>query len=293
MKRRQFITRAGSTAFGIATVGATANTVTASRTVPLVSTREHFTDGGDLAAGRTATGYDTNGNVPGIDTACADDLTVFVHGWNKNGDDPEAEALAKFHEADTALGEAGYTGTLVGYTWDSDKGGGVDFGWGEAQAVAQSNGPKLANFVLDYARNCSGTLRFISHSLGAQVVFSALRTLNADSTWDANGYKLASVHLLGAAQDNEAPTTEWRDTYEALLYETELTFNYYSQEDDVLAWVYNTIEFDQALGETGAESGNTTPGNYSDYDATSQVGSNHSGYVSSLADEVVSDMASS
>ena len=61
----------------------------------------------------------------------------------------------------------------------------------------------------------------------------------------------------------------------------------------MLAWIYNTIEFDQALGETGAESGNTTPGNYSDYDATSQVGSNHSGYVSSLADEVVSDMASS
>lgn len=271
-------------------VGATASTVTASRTVPLVSTREHFTDGGDLAAGRTATGYGTSGNVPGIDTACAGDLTVFVHGWNKNGDDPEAEALAKFHEADTALGEAGYTGTLIGYTWDSDKGGGADFGWGEAQRIAQANGPKLARFALDYSRRCSGTLRFVSHSLGAQVVFSALRTLDADSTWDANGDRISSIHLLGAAQDNEAPTTGWRKTYDAIRFETRSTFNYYSQEDDVLAWVYNTIEFDQALGETGAESGNTVPNNYSDYNATSQVGSNHSGYVSSLADEMVSDM---
>ena len=292
MKRRQFLTRAGGTALGMTAVGATATTVTASRTVPLVSTREHFTDGGDPAAGRTATGYDTTGDVPGIDSGCAGDLTVFVHGWNKNGDDPENEALAKFHEADTALSEAGYTGSLIGYTWDSDKGGGADFGWGEAQEIAQANGPKLARFALEYLQDCSGTLRFVSHSLGAQVVFSALRTLDANSTWDANGYRISSVHLLGAAQDNEAPTTEWRDTYDAILYETESVFNYYSQEDDVLSWVYNTIEFDQALGETGAESGNTTPSNYSDYDATSQVGSDHSGYVSSLADEVVSDMTS-
>lgn len=290
MKRRQFLTRAGDTALGVAAVGATATAVTASRTVPMVSTREHFTDGGDLAAGRTATGYDTTGDVPGIDTVCAGELTVFVHGWNKNGDDPEAEALTKFQEADTALREAGHTGNLIGYTWDSDKGGGADFGWGEAQGIAQANGPKLAHFALDYARDCSGTLRFVSHSLGAQVVFSALRNLNADPTWDANGYRISSVHLLGAAQDNEAPTTEWRDTYDAIHFETDSTFNYYSQEDDVLAWIYNTIEFDQALGETGAESGNTVPSNYSDYDATSQVGSNHSGYVSSLADEVVSDM---
>ncbi len=289
MRRRTFIRRTGTVAASASVLGATAPAA-ASDVVPTISTREHFEDDGSLAAGHTATGYDTDGDVPGVDTACAGDVTVFIHGWDKNSDDPEAAAHEKIAHAANELFGAGYWGTVVGYTWDNDAGGGADFGWGEAQTVAQNNGPKLAQFALDYKVICGGTLRLVSHSLGAQVLFSALRTLDASAAWNDFGFRVDSVHLLGAAQDNEAPTTEWRATYDAVRTETVETVNYHSEADDVLQWIYNSFEFDQALGETGAEAGNTTSANYADFDATDQVGDDHSGYLTALSDEIVAHM---
>lgn len=184
----------------------------------------------------------------------------------------------------------GYGGTVVGYTWDNDAGGGADFGWGEAQTVARNNGAKLAQFALDFALACGTTVRFVSHSLGAQVVLGALRELDADPTWNDFGFRVWSVHLQGAAQDNEAPTMEWPATFDAVHTETTATFNYHSEADDVLQWIYNSFEFDQALGETGKEDGNTAPHNYTDFDATGRVGDDHSSYMTNLADEIVFHM---
>lgn len=291
IRRRQFLKRAGTT--GLATLGAASGTATATHSPPYVSTRDHFDDDANLVSWETTTSYDTSGNVPGVDAGCVDDLTVFIHGWDKksDSDDAEAQAYAKIKEAGHDLYANGYWGTHIGYTWDSDKGGGADYGWGEAQEIAQQNGPKLGRFLLDYKLACpSANVRLQSHSLGAQVLLSALRWLDSHSTWDYYGWRVETTHLMGAAQDNEAPTLEWPDTYYAILYETRATFNYYSEEDDTLEWIYNTFEFDQALGETGAESGNETPDNYTDFDATSQVGDDHSSYTENVSDEIVYHM---
>jgi len=258
--------------------------------VPLVSTRGHFDDDGNLKSGYGTFEYDTSGDVPGVDTGCVSDLTVFIHGWDKNSDNPEQAAHDKISQAQSELTAAGYAGTVVGYTWDNDVGGGVDYGWGEAQTVAQKNGVKLAQFLVDYKYQCpNSTVRLVSHSLGAQVLLSSLRSLNG-SWFTDNGYEVYSTHLLGAAQDNEAPTKESIDTYEAIRDVVTGAFNYHSHEDDVLQWVYNTIEFDQALGETGYEEGNTPAPNYTEFDGTSQVGDDHSGYLTNLSDEVVTHM---
>ncbi|MFC4549940.1 MULTISPECIES: hypothetical protein [Halorussus] len=291
--RRQFLKRTGATTAGLAAVAASAGTATA-YDVGLVSTRDHYTDdGSSLVSGETKYSYDTNGQVPGVDTGCVSDLTVFVHGWDKKSSESDAEAAAreKIRHARDSLVGAGYGGTVVGYTWDNDVGGGADYGWGEAQDVAQKNGLKLAQFAVDYKYACpNGRLRFVSHSLGAQVVLSSLRSLNATSWWHDNGHDVYSTHILGGAQDNEAPTQEWTDTYEAIRDAAVAAFNYHSHEDDVLQWIYNSFEADQALGETGYEDGNTPAPNYTEYDATSQVGNDHSGYLSNLSDEVVYHM---
>ncbi|MFC7080868.1 alpha/beta hydrolase [Halorussus caseinilyticus] len=286
--RRTFLKRSAVTTTGLAAVVGSTGTAAASD-VPLISTRDHFDDDGNLKSGYGTFEYDTSGDVPGVDTGCVGDLTVFIHGWDKKSSESDAEQAAhdKISHARDELTAAGYDGTVVGYTWDNDVGGGVDYGWGEAQNAAQGNGPKLAQFAVDLKYNCpSANVRFVSHSLGAQVLLSSLRSLNG-SWFTDNGYEVLTTHLLGAAQDNEAPTQEWPDTYNAISNVVTGAFNYYSEADDVLQWVYNTIEFDQALGETGAEDGNTPAPNYTDFDGTGQVGDNHSGYLTNLSDEIV------
>jgi len=287
--RRQFLKRSAVTTTGLAALVGSAGTAAASD-VPLVSTRGHFDDDGNLKSGYGTFEYDTSGDVPGVDTGCVSDLTVFIHGWDKNSDNPEQAAHDKISQAQSELTAAGYAGTVVGYTWDNDVGGGIDYGWGEAQSAAQGNGPKLAQFAVDLKYNCpDANVRFVSHSLGAQVLLSSLRSLNG-SWFTDNGHEVYSVHPLGAAQDNEAPTQEWMDTYDAISNVVTGAFNYHSHEDDVLQWIYNTFELDQALGETGYEDGNTPAPNYTEYDGTSQVGDDHGGYLTNLSDEIVYHM---
>lgn len=176
---------------------------------------------------------------------------------------------------------------MVGYTWDSDTGN----DWEAGESIAQGNGHALAHALVQIKGSCpSYPVRVVIHSLGAQVLLKALREVDGWSRWEDPGFEVTSTHFLGAAQDNEAPTFEWPETAYAIREETTATFNYVSEEDDTLEWIYNTYEFDQALGATGAESGNDTPCNYHDYDATSQVGDCHSCYLDTLGDEMVYHM---
>ncbi|ELZ91737.1 hypothetical protein C440_15524 [Haloferax mucosum ATCC BAA-1512] len=287
--RRRFLTATAAALSGASVFGAAPATAAS---VPYVSTRDHFDGNGNLTSGHTARGYDTSGDVPVVDTGRVSDLTVFVHGWDKNGSDPEQRALDKISKADAELTGSGYGGAVVGYTWDNDKGGGWDFGWDVSQGIAQQNGRKLAQFALDVKQSSPGTtLRFVSHSLGAQVIFSTLRTLDGRSAWTSSGYTIETMHPLGAATDNEVPgKEEGRATYDAIRNQAGVVHNYHNAADDVLQWVYNTIEFDQALGETGVESGDTPPANYTDHDVENQVGDDHSNYLNTVADDVVGDM---
>lgn len=282
--RRRLLRRTGGVTTGAAVLGGAAGGATAGG-MPVISTRGHYdTDTGELNDGYSHWDFETNGAVPGIDTGCVDDMTVFVHGWRND----ESEAHDKMHEAKDSLVGAGYSGTVCGYTWDSDTGN----DWGDGEQIAQGNGYALAHALVQFKENCPGSaVRVVIHSLGAQVLLKALRVLDGWSRWEDPGFRVTSTHLLGAAQDNEAPTDEWPDTARAIRQETTASFNYFSEEDDTLEWIYNTYEFDQALGETGAEAGNETPCNYHDYDATSQVGDCHSCYLDTLGDEMVYHMA--
>lgn len=273
MQRRAFLRTGGIAAASIGGVGLLTGSATAAG-VPMVSTRDHFDDDGKLTAGHTPYDYEADDIFGSL---ADDDMTLMVHGWRSSPD----EAVEKAEKADAVLTGQGYDGTVVGYSWDSDKGGGVDQGWGEAKTIAHKNGKKLAN-VLNYIKESNGSdLHLVTHSLGVQVALYALMNLRNWDGWQDNDRRLQSVHFLGAAQHDESVTPEWGyHRYNGIRYETGVTYNYHSRDDDVLEWIFKTWEVGAALGEIGADS--PTPDNYWDVDVTTYVGDDHRAYLDSV-----------
>lgn len=81
-------------------------------------------------------------------------------------------------------------------------------GWTTAKEIANENGPKLAQFILDYKDSCKQqqnsdvNISLIGHSLGSRVILSSLASLNDNAKWNEMNFNITSVHLLGAAVDN-------------------------------------------------------------------------------------------
>ena len=80
----------------------------------------------------------------------------------------------------------------MGFRYNNDK------AWEVAKDIAKSNGLKLAQFILDFKKDCPQTdVRLIAHSLGSRIVLSSLDALNENQEWNNNkNFAIASVHLL-------------------------------------------------------------------------------------------------
>jgi hypothetical protein len=231
---------------------------------PRVSTREHFDDDANLINGESAWSYDVEGGWPG--SWGEDTLTLFIHGWlNSN-----QEALDGGYETKLALKQEGYGGDAAVFTWDSDKGGGIDQGWGESKEIAQKNGRKLANFTQWYSRTYGVDVRWIGHSLGAEVVLYGLQSLDDDY---GLSNQVKSVTFLGGAVENDDVSTDagwWDDEFgDHIEFAAETCDNFYSTDDEVLEWIFETWEFDGALGDDGIEG--PAPYNYTDHNVTDIV----------------------
>jgi pimeloyl-ACP methyl ester carboxylesterase len=116
-------------------------------------------------------------------------------------------------------------------------------GWNIAKKIAQQNGPKLANFLVNYLTVCNlqnhqnTDIRIIGHSLGARVILSALAYLNSNQTWNSENLKIKSVHLLGAAVDQDSPSVN--SLYgRAIANTTKKFYNLYDGLDDILYSFY-------------------------------------------------------
>jgi len=174
------------------------------QSIPIISTRDHFNiTSGDLMGNHTATDYDLI-NMP----KCSSEIVIFVHGWNAD----ESSATEQFNRTLMSLHSNGYNkSVMIGYSWDSNTISLHDINWSawiNAKNIAKDNGPKLAQFIMDYLDNCkkdgkNSEIRLLSHSLGARVILSTLENLHKNDTWNSNNHKLTSVHLLAAAVDNE------------------------------------------------------------------------------------------
>jgi hypothetical protein len=183
----------------------------------------------------------------------------------------------------------------VGLSWDSDT------EWLGAKFIAKWNGPKLADFISSMMNICKQEqpdkeikIRLIGHSLGARVILSALDSLHKNAIWNERNFKIASVHLMGAAVDNEEVSknpkdilddkTNWgspkSDYGEAIQEEVAQFYNLYNPMDNVLEpnlnyslQIYPSFEGDMALGQSGYQTlpKITLPTNYKEMNVQDQI----------------------
>jgi hypothetical protein len=274
--------------------------------VPLISTVGDFNHTtGKLNTGHNPIEYNAS-NIPGLqidDCPPQNEIAIYIHGFLVNGISLGSEnATEIFDRARLSLNNTGYEVTLIGFDWDSDiKNGNA---WEVTKDVAKNNGLKLAQFILDFKKDCPQTdVRLIAHSLGSRIALSSLDALHANQEWNNNNFTIASVNLLGAAVDNEEVSKNpWDivkdatndETYkninifameepitlkgvktafgEAIEDEVRNFSNLYSSKDDSLEWFYPIMEGnDTALGQTGAQYGISLPSNYKERDVKNNI----------------------
>jgi hypothetical protein len=274
--------------------------------IPLISTVGDFNHTtGKLIPGHSPIEYNAT-NIPGLqinDCPPQKEIAIYIHGFLVNGKTLGSEnATEIFDRARLSLKDTDYNITLIGFNWDSHI---TNYkAWDVAKDVAKSNGLKLAQFILDFKKDCPETdVRLISHSLGSRIVLSSLDTLNKNQEWNNENFKIASVHLLGAAVDDEEVSKDPWDIVkdptndkgykninifameepitlkgvksafgEAIEDEVRNFSNLYSSKDDSLEWFYPIMEGnDTALGQTGSQYGISLPTNYTERDVKDEL----------------------
>jgi pimeloyl-ACP methyl ester carboxylesterase len=261
MERRRFCKSIAAGAAGLAAVG-TATADDSKDVAGYVSTRGHF----DIAWGNEylvdgydATDYDVTGDVPGYEGDPPEELVVMIHGFSQTPKEAREDIIGP---ASGGFRAAGYDGPVVGYTWDSDF---DTLEWWDTVDIATRNGLKLGQFLADHHdRSPDTTVRVVGHSLGAEIVLNAIEELDRAKIRDA----VDSVTMLGAAVDDEAPST-WagplEDEYGHEIERAVGSFdNFYKTDDETLTGQYEFAEWDSALGASGIEG--HAPGNYSDHE---------------------------
>jgi len=219
----------------------------------------------------------TNGNIiqqPNLQSAlsilntdnCPGNLAIYVHGvW---ADKQQAGEQAE--RAFLSLQKSGYIVPVIGFSWDSNT---VlsNQGWNIAKKIANENGPILGKFIMDFKAKCpNDKVRIIAHSLGSRVALSGIQWINdndiqRNNTNTISNKKVTSVHLLGAAIDNEQVSLNASDCTlntpplpcngKAIESEVGKFHNLYNAEDNMLQFAYRNAEGDDALGWCGVKGG--------------------------------------
>lgn len=243
---------------------------------------EEFSTRGAVEFGATATGADTarwKGAVPTLPLPaslkppnCPESIVIYIHGFQNTA----GAATGNFNTAATRLADAGYTGTVYGFSWDSNPGVNK---FDTARISADLNGKVLAQLLLDIKRSCPDTkVNVLTHSLGARVALKALKC----------GGCAHSVQMLAPAVNNEVLEAgqEFGDSTIGTRGGTVVVWH--NDEDDVLEYTYRPEEGSKALGEEGSENGGgCLPANVFQLDTEPKLrktGSedNHSGYIHNL-----------
>ena len=258
-----------------------------------VSTRDHFNlTTGELLPGHNKTDYAAASDIPGLQSkVCPNEIAIIVHGWSLN----QNYADERFVRANMSLDHNKYqnnNNSVVGFSWDANPN---KNNWTIAKSIAKDNGPKLANFTLDFKIQCPNTeVRLVAHSLGARVVLSALDSLYNNEKWNNETFKVTSVTVMGAAVDDEEVSKdlsyilnnpeivknmpEWYDVFgiksaygKAIENVTSQFYNLFDPKDKALLNIYTQSEYDNALGLKGKQEGITAPSNYNQMDVQDQI----------------------
>jgi pimeloyl-ACP methyl ester carboxylesterase len=213
---------------------------------------------------------------------CPPEIAIYVHRvWAD-----EQEATEEFGRVDLSVKANTYDIPIIGFSWDSDTPQSPS-GWNSAKQIANANGAPLAFFIFDFKLACpDSNVRLVAHSLGARVALSALGILNNAETWNGRNFKIASVHLLGAAADNEKVSKDDQDSADGIVYGQAIEFqvdnfyNLFDPRDNLLEprfvppIYYPLFEGNLALGDNGIELGISEPTNYRDINVQSEIPDN-------------------
>ena len=197
-----------------------------------------------------------NSTLTEFGSACPPAVAIYLHGWNRD----DGEANEEFNRIQTSLSHDNYSILFVGFGWDSK------VAWETAKNNAIETGQKLAQYIISFHNKCQSTdIRLLAHSLGAAVVDVALVDLDKKSIWIS---KIASVHLLGAAINNQLIANN-TDLGYATEHIVDKFYNFYNPEDDALK--YNQgFEHHDPLGMVGAPEGTVHP-NYNDTNVINEI----------------------
>jgi hypothetical protein len=225
---------------------------------------------------------------------CPGELAIYVHGiW---ADEQQAEEQTD--RVFLSLQKSGSNIPVIGFSWDSNTT--IDeTGWDIAKFIANQNGPKLAKFIVDFKNKCpNDDLRIIAHSMGSRVTLSAIQSLYENNPHDTIYKIVTSVHLLGAAVDDEQVSitdqiecnnTNWPPltcSGEAIGLVVGHFFSLYNSEDNMLApqvvcnlfsclkypSPYYTSEKDKPLGAYPLKNSIYVPINYNEYSVIDAIG---------------------
>lgn len=205
------------------------------------------------------------------------DITFFIHGFTGQGG-----SGAYAYEVYQGLRDYGYGGDVVSTVWPA---GDSWDDWYSAKENAITYGQEFAQ-ILDYygwTADHGVAVNFVAHSLGGKMALECVRELQA-----TYGHSINTVNLLGAAVWDEQPGERF---YDGILYGTNETHNYYSENDDTLKYSYQSAEFGRhACGYTGGAGGE--PWNWYDHDMTwlidqhCQYMDSNDGCVAYIADDL-------
>ena len=208
-----------------------------------------FTDGTD--DGDVESRDEKMGNGHDAGDSSPDEVLVFVHGWLSD----EEAALGRMSLLRYSLEENGYPHPVVGFTWDTEQ---TVVEWESGKIIARWNGPKLAQFTADYAKENPDTrIRYISNSLGAHPLFSALKTLEESGFEDV----VESATVMGGSVPSRSVSVngEYGDAVRNVVGDV---YNYWTPRDRTLRQYYRLAEGTDCVGGAGAEG--KTPENYHD-----------------------------
>jgi hypothetical protein len=202
---------------------------------------------------------------------CLGEGAIYIHGvWT-----PREEAIEQAERIDLSL-PSNKKMPLFALLWEGNT---IlsPFGWDKAKNNADAAGHELADIIAESKGVCpNDKIRLIAHSLGSRVVLSALDSLENNNTrWKEEQFNVTSVHLMGAAVDDEKVSKNQSDidyspfddekVYGNAIERNVINFtNLYNPEDDMLERVdpdeeradiqmdvYPYYEKDDALGSRG------------------------------------------
>lgn len=277
----------GTTAAGSDEISIIGDANTPPKDYPMVSTRDHFDRNGNLNPGYSPTEYEKVGNWQKYRDGSDSEVIVFIHGWTVD----EPWALEYTCGCAKAFEQNNYDEFVVGFSWDADYGDslsaagldtfdgefattfwGIDLRWEESVIIAKKNGKKLAEWITDHLDGGGDPVRLVGHSLGVQVLVSALSDLQERGRKDA----VESATFLGGAIDEES--VEIDETYgQSIENVAKRCDNFLKWDDQKLGLMYRISEMDGAVGQFGIDNPFDAPQNYSDVNVTDQV-TDHDSY---------------